>query len=70
VVERSFARLSRRRRSNIIVERSKDRLIAFVSIAYIFISARRPTRRVAEDLCAWPTTSSQRFVRATIAIQT
>jgi Transposase DDE domain len=37
VVERSFAWLSRYRRSNAIVERSKEHLIAFVEIAFISI---------------------------------
>jgi transposase len=37
VVERSFAWLSRYRRLNTIFERSKDHLIAFISIAFISI---------------------------------
>ncbi len=52
VVERSFAWLSRYRRLNTIFERSKDHLIAFVSIAFISILARRLKRLVTEDLSA------------------
>jgi transposase len=52
VVERSFAWLSRYRRLNIIFERSKDHLIAFIAIAFISILSRRMRRRVAEELCA------------------
>ena len=52
VVERSFAWLSRYRRLNIIFERSKDHLIAFVAIAFISVLARRLKRLVAEELSA------------------
>jgi transposase len=54
-VERSFAWLSRYRRLNTIFERSKDRVIAFVAIAFISILARRLirlTRLVSEEVCA------------------
>jgi transposase len=52
VVERSFAWLSRYRRLNTIFERSKDHLIAFISIAFISILARRLKRLVTENLSA------------------
>jgi hypothetical protein len=52
VVERSFAWLSRYRRLNTIFERSKDHLIAFVTIAFISILARRLKRLVAEEVSA------------------
>jgi hypothetical protein len=52
VVERSFAWLSRYRRLNIIVERSKEHLIAFVAIAFISILSRRLKRLVVEELSA------------------
>lgn len=52
MVERSFAWLSRYRRLNTICERSKERLIAFVAIAFISILSRRLKRLVAEDLSA------------------
>ena len=52
VVERSFAWLSRYRRLNTIFERSKDHLIAFVTMAFISIIAQRLKRLVAEELSA------------------
>ena len=52
VVERSFAWLSRYRRSNTIFERSKDHLVAFVAIAFISVLARRLKRIVPEDFSA------------------
>src|SRR5208282_52156 len=52
VVERSFAWLSRYRRLNTIVERSKEHLIAFVEIAFISILSRRLKRLVVEELSA------------------
>jgi transposase len=52
VVERSFAWLSRYRRLNIIFERSKEHLIAFIAIAFISILSRRMRRLVAEEPCA------------------
>src|SRR3954467_9643013 len=52
VVERSFAWLSRYRRLNTIVERSKEHLIAFVAIAFISILSRRLKRLVVEELSA------------------
>jgi transposase len=52
VVERSFAWLSRYRRLNVIVERSKDHLIAFVQIAFVSILSRRLKRLVTEELGA------------------
>jgi hypothetical protein len=42
VGERSFAWLSRYRRLNTILERSKEHLVAFVAIAFISILSRRP----------------------------
>ena len=44
--------LSRYRRLNTIFERSKDRLVAVVAIAFISILARRLKRLVAEDISA------------------
>jgi transposase len=52
VVERSFAWLSRYRRLNTIVERSKEHLIAFVEIAFISILSHRLERLVVEELSA------------------
>ena len=44
VVERSFGWLSRYRRLNTIVERTKEHLVAFVEIAFVSILARRLKR--------------------------
>ena len=44
VVERSFSWISRYRRLNIIVERTKGHLVAFVQIAFISILSRRLQR--------------------------
>jgi hypothetical protein len=52
VVERSFAWLSRYRRLNTIVERSKVHLIAFVEIVFISILSRRLKRFVVKELSA------------------
>ena len=52
VVERSFAWLSRYRRLNVIFERSKEHLIAFITIAFISILSRRLKRLVAEEISA------------------
>ena len=52
VVERSFAWLSRYRRLNTIVERSKVHLIAFVEIAFISTLSRRLKRLVVKELSA------------------
>ena len=52
VVERSFAWLSRYRRLNIIVERSKEHLVAFIEIAFISVLSRRLNRLVIEDMSA------------------
>src|ERR1700760_3225938 len=52
VVERSFAWLSRYRRLNIIFERSKEHLIAFIAIAFISILSRRMRRLIVEEPCA------------------
>ena len=52
VVERSFAWLSRYRWLNIIFERSKEHLIAFVAIAFISILARRLKRCITQELSA------------------
>jgi hypothetical protein len=49
VVERSFAWLSLYRRLNTIFERTKEHVVAFVSIAFISILARRLTRLITED---------------------
>jgi transposase len=52
VVERSFAWLSRYRRLNVIFERSKDHLIAFIEIAFVSILDRRLKRLAPQELCA------------------
>ena len=52
VVERSLAWLSRYRRLNTIVERSKEHVIAFVEIAFISILSGRLKRLVVEGLTA------------------
>ncbi len=52
VVERSFGWLSRYRRLNIIFERSKEHLIAFVAIAFISIFSRRMRRLVKAGISA------------------
>ena len=52
VVERSFAWLSCYRRLNIIFERTKEHLVAFVEIAFISILSRRLNRLVANELRA------------------
>jgi transposase len=52
VVERSFAWLSRYRRLNMIFERSKEHLIAFVAITFISILARRLKRLIVEECSA------------------
>ena len=44
VVERSFSWISRYRRLNTIVERTKEHLVAFVQIAFISILSRRLQR--------------------------
>lgn len=44
VVERSFSWISRYRRLNTIIERTKDHLVAFVQIAFISILSRRLQR--------------------------
>ena len=52
VVERSFAWLSRYRRLNTILERSKEHLIAFVAIAFISILSRRLKRLIVQEISA------------------
>jgi len=52
LVERSFAWLSRYRRLNVIFERSKEHLIAFVQIAFVSILSRRLKRLVTEEVSA------------------
>ena len=50
-MERSFAWLSRYRRLNIIFERSKEHLIAFIAIAFISIlSCRLHRLEMAENM--------------------
>jgi hypothetical protein len=46
VVERSFAWLSRYRRLNTIVERSKEHLTVLIPISFISSLSRRPKRLV------------------------
>lgn len=50
VVERSFSWISRYRRLNTIVERTKKHLLAFVQIAFISILSRRLKRLVPQDV--------------------
>ena len=52
VVERSFSWISRYRRLNTIVERTKKHLIAFIEIAFVSILARRLKRIVTQPVCA------------------
>jgi len=52
LIEWSFAWLSRYRRLNTIFERSKEHLIAFITIAFISILSRRLKRLVVEELNA------------------
>ncbi|MBK1842703.1 hypothetical protein JHL17_35450 [Azospirillum sp. YIM B02556] len=52
VVERSFSWISRCRRLNTIVERTKDHLVAFGQIAVISILSRRLKRLVPQDVSA------------------
>ena len=52
VVERSFAWISRYRRLNIIFERTKEHLVAFIEIAFVSILSRRLKRLVSEDVSA------------------
>jgi hypothetical protein len=52
VGERSFARLSRYRRLNTVVERSNEHPVAFVAIAFISILSRRLKPLVVEELSA------------------
>lgn len=50
VVERSFSWISRYRRLNTIVERTKEHLLAFVQIAFISILSRRLKRLVPQEV--------------------
>ena len=52
VVERSFGWTARYRRLNVIVERTKTHLIAFVEIAFVSILSRRLRRLIAQDSSA------------------
>jgi len=52
VVERSLSWLSRYRRLNVIFERTKPHLIAFVEIAFVSILSRRLRRLTAKDISA------------------
>jgi transposase len=52
VVERSFAWLSRYRRLNTIVERTKEHLVAFIEIAFVSILARRLKRLAIDEVSA------------------
>ena len=47
-VERSFSWISRYRRLNTIVERTKEHLVAFVEIAFVSILSRRLKRLVTQ----------------------
>ena len=50
VVERSFSWISRYRRLNTLVERTKEHLVAFVQIAFISILSRRLKRLVPQEV--------------------
>ena len=52
VVERSFAWIARYRRLNVIVERTKEHLVAFVEIALASILARRLKRLIGQAVSA------------------
>jgi len=52
VVERSFAWMSRYRRLNTIVERTKEHLVAFVEIVFISILSRRLRRLTTQAVSA------------------
>jgi hypothetical protein len=52
VVERSFSWLARYRRLNIIFERTKEHLVAFIEIAFISILSRRLVRLVTQQTSA------------------
>ncbi len=52
VVERSLSWLSRYRRLNVVVERTKSHLIAFVEIAFVYILSRRLRRLTAQNISA------------------
>jgi transposase len=52
VVERSFSWISRYRRLNTIVERTKEHLLAFVEIAFISILSRRLKRLAPQEVSA------------------
>ena len=51
-MERSFAWISRYRRLNTIFDRTKEHLVAFIEIAFVFILARRLKRLVVEEVSA------------------
>ena len=52
VVERSFAWITRYRRLNVIVERTKEHLLAFVQIAFVSILSRRLKRLATQVVSA------------------
>ncbi|PWC54217.1 hypothetical protein TSH7_31560 [Azospirillum sp. TSH7] len=52
VVERSFSWISRYRRLNTIVERTKEHLVAFVEVAFISILSRRLKRLTPQEVSA------------------
>ncbi|PWC56442.1 hypothetical protein TSH7_28160 [Azospirillum sp. TSH7] len=52
VVERSFSWISRYRRLNIIIDWTKDHLVAFVQIAFISILSRRLKRLIPQEVSA------------------
>ena len=51
-MERSLAWISRYRRLNTIVERTKEHLVAFVEIAFISIPSRRLVRLETQEISA------------------
>jgi hypothetical protein len=50
--ERSFALVRRYRRLNIIFERTKEHLVAFIEIAFVSILSRRLKRLTTDELSA------------------
>ena len=71
VVERSFSWISRYRRLNIIVERTKGHLVAFVQIAFISILSRRLQRLAPQkvSVCSLRTASEVRHSLAPSDVQ-
>jgi hypothetical protein len=52
MVERSFAWISCYRRLNMIFERTKEHLVAFIEVAFVSILSRRLKRLASQDVSA------------------